>query len=140
MGRVAFVSPSLAAALKQYQVLRSVCSEGNHYEDVPKDHDADLDLLISIVLGVVDPHDHDIPDYDYEEFQAFWDLVEQVKLERFWQRMVRGPLIAIRLLNSTGLALVDFKENPTHVCSGQTDSKEHRLVFGIPHGCFTFKL
>jgi len=112
VGRVAFVSHSLAEALKQYGVLRSSCLEGNHYEDTPYDEERTeyLELLISIVLGIVDPHDYDIPEYDHEQFQLFWDLVEGIRRERFWQSMVRGPLLSIKVLNGRGLIFVEFKE------------------------------
>ncbi|MNZ78620.1 hypothetical protein D3C78_972020 [compost metagenome] len=113
MGRVAFVSQSLAEALKQYQGLRSLHSEENHYEDTPYDEERtnNLELLINIVLGIVDPHDYDIPEYDHDQFQLFWDLVEGIRRERFWQVMVRGPLLSIKVMNSRGLVFVEFKES-----------------------------
>ena len=112
MGRVAFVSHSLAEALKQHRILCSLVSEENHYEDTPCDGERtdNLELLINIVLGIVDPHDYDIPEYDHEQFQLFWDLVEGIRRERFWQLMVKGPLLSIKVLNARGLVFVEFKE------------------------------
>ncbi|MNU64323.1 hypothetical protein D3C71_535960 [compost metagenome] len=71
----------------------------------------EFDLLASVVLGLLDPFSLEIPEFDHETFQYFWETVEQAKEELFWRRMVRGPVTSIRIMNSSGLVFVEFKEH-----------------------------
>lgn len=114
MGRVAFVSTSLAEALRQYRDLCATAAMETQYEDCPVEEPecVGFELLVSIVLGLLDPHEFELPEFDHEIFQAFWDCVEQIRYELLWRRMVRGPVQSIKLMNHRGLVLVEFQEHP----------------------------
>ncbi|MND14818.1 hypothetical protein D3C87_1396820 [compost metagenome] len=113
MGRVVFVSKSLEEAMRQYRDLCATVAMDLPFEDVPEESQEcpDFDVLASVVLGVLDPFSLEIPEFDHETFQYFWETVEQAREELFWRRMVRGPVTSIRIMNASGLVFVEYREH-----------------------------
>lgn len=107
MGRAAFVSTNLQEALK---IFKMICPDNYDVLGEEEDRTQDFELLVSTVLGIEDPFDLDTEALDHDLLVLFWETVERIREELLYRRLVRGTLSSIKLVNPTGLVLVEFKE------------------------------
>lgn len=107
MGRAAFVSTNLIEALAIYRTLCTTTFDALGEEEAGPE---DFELLVNMVLGLQDPFDLDTRTLDHDLLELFWDTVEGIREELLYRRLVRGTLSSIKLINLSGLVLVEFKE------------------------------
>ena len=107
MGRAAFVSTNLIEALAIYKALSATTFDAIGEEECQPE---DFELLVNMVLGLQDPFDLDTRTLDRDLLELFWDTVEGIREELLYRRLVRGTLHSIKLINLSGLVLVEFKE------------------------------
>lgn len=107
MGRAAFVSTNLIEALAIYKTLSATTFDAMGEDECQPE---DFELLVNMVLGLQDPFDLDTRSLDHDLLELFWDTVEGIREELLYRRLVRGTLHSIKLINSHGLVMVEFKE------------------------------
>lgn len=107
MGRVAFVSPNLMEALTIFRSLSPIVIDALGEEE---DQTSEFEELASMALGLQDPFDLDIQALDHDLLELFWTTVEALREEMFYRKLVRGTLSSIKLINLSGLVLVEFQE------------------------------
>ena len=107
MGHTAFVSTNLVEALAIYKTLGATTFDALGDEECKPE---DFELLVNMVLGLQDPFDLDTRSLDHDLLELFWDTVEGIREELLYRRLVRGTLHSIKLINLSGLVLIEFKE------------------------------
>lgn len=107
MGRAAFVSTNLIEALTLFKTLAPSIYDTLGEED---DATADFELLVNMVLGLQDPFDLETQSLDHDLLELFWDTVEGIREELLYRRLVRGTLSSVKLINLSGLVLIEYKE------------------------------
>jgi hypothetical protein len=101
------VSTNLIEALK---IFKMICPDNFDVLGEEEDRTQDFELLVSTVLGLEDPFDLDTETLDHDLLVLFWETVERIREELLYRRLVRGTLHSIKLINSHGLIMVEFKE------------------------------
>jgi hypothetical protein len=109
VGRAAFVSTNLIEALAIYKTLSATTFDAMGEDECQPE---DFELLVKMVLGLQDPFDLDTRTLDHDLLELFWDTVEGMREELLYRRLVRGTLHSIKLINLSGLVLVEFQEFP----------------------------
>lgn len=108
MGRAAFVSTNLIEALGIYKTLSSTTFDAMGDDEAGPE---DFELLVNMVLGFQDPFDLDTSTLDHDLLSLFWDTVERIREELLYRRLVRGTPNSIKLINLSGLVLIQYEEH-----------------------------
>jgi hypothetical protein len=101
------VSTNLLEALA---IFKMICPVNVDPLGETEDRTQDFDLLVSTVLGLEDPYDLDTETLDHDLLDLFWETVERIREELLYRRLVRGTLSSIKLINHSGLVMVEFQE------------------------------